>query len=76
MNEAVVKEVNKLVEKGLKALDDFMCLNQKQIDYIVAKCSVAGLDNHGVLAASAIEETKTMQKWVLWFQSYLQHQLL
>ena len=58
MNEAVVKEVNKLVEKGLKALDDFMCLNQKQIDYIVAKCSVAGLDNHGVLAASAIEETK------------------
>ncbi|MGB4626764.1 MAG: bifunctional acetaldehyde-CoA/alcohol dehydrogenase, partial [Erysipelotrichaceae bacterium] len=58
MNETVVKEINSLVEKGLKALDGFMDLNQQQIDYIVAKCSVAGLDNHGILAASAIEETK------------------
>ncbi|HPW53002.1 MAG TPA: aldehyde dehydrogenase family protein, partial [Erysipelotrichaceae bacterium] len=58
MSETVVKEINTLVEKGLKALDDFMHLNQKQIDYIVAKCSVAGLDHHGILAASAIEETK------------------
>ena len=58
MNETALKEVNLLVEKGLKALEDFNHLNQKQIDYIVAKCSVAGLDNHGILAASAIEETK------------------
>ncbi len=58
MSETVIKEIDDLVQKGLKALDEFMDLDQKQIDYIVAKCSVAGLDNHGILAASAIEETK------------------
>ena len=33
-----------------------MC--NRQMDYIVAKCSVAGLDHHGVLAKAAIDETK------------------
>ena len=51
-------EVNELVQKGLVALDEFRKLDQKQVDYIVAKCSVAGLDNHGMLAQVAIEETK------------------
>ena len=50
-------EVNTLVEKGLKALDEFMKLDQEQVDYIVAKASVAALDQHGVLALAAIEET-------------------
>ncbi len=54
----VTKEINTLVENGLKALDEFLNLNQEQVDYIVAKCSVAGLDNHGKLAAAAVEETK------------------
>ncbi len=52
------QEVNQLVEKGLKALDDFLKLDQDQVDYIVAKCSVAALDKHGELAKLAIEETQ------------------
>lgn len=52
------EEVNQLVENGLQALDDFLKLDQDQVDYIVAKCSVAALDKHGELAKLAIEETK------------------
>lgn len=50
-------EVNELVEKGLQALEEFRQLNQEQVDYIVAKASVAALDQHGVLAMHAFEET-------------------
>ncbi|MGQ0287462.1 bifunctional acetaldehyde-CoA/alcohol dehydrogenase [Pasteurellaceae bacterium 22721_9_1] len=50
-------EVNALVEKGLVALEEFRQLNQEQVDYIVAKASVAALDKHGVLAMHAYEET-------------------
>ncbi|TCJ95908.1 acetaldehyde dehydrogenase /alcohol dehydrogenase AdhE [Volucribacter psittacicida] len=50
-------EVNTLVEKGLVALEAFRQLNQEQVDYIVAKASVAALDQHGVLAMHAYEET-------------------
>ncbi len=52
-----VAEVNSLVEKGLAALDAFRQLNQEQIDYAVAKASIAALDKHGVLAMHAVEET-------------------
>src|SRR5574344_1346571 len=51
-------EVNLLVKKAGKALDEFLALNQEQVDYIVAKCSVAGLDHHGDLAKKAVDETK------------------
>lgn len=50
-------EVNALVENGLVALEAFRQLDQKQVDYIVAKASVAALDQHGVLAMHAYEET-------------------
>lgn len=50
-------EVNALVEKGLVALEQFRQLNQEQVDYIVAKASVAALDQHGALALHAVEET-------------------
>lgn len=50
-------EVNTLVEKGLVALEAFRKLDQEQINYIVAKASVAALDQHGVLAMHAYEET-------------------
>ncbi len=56
--EAAQKEVDELVKKGLKALDEFASFDQEKIDYIVAKMSVAGLDHHGSLARMAIEETK------------------
>ena len=61
MEEKIInaqEEVNSLVEKALKALDEFQGLNQEQIDYIVAKASVASLDKHGDLARIAVEETK------------------
>ncbi len=58
MSEKTVKEtIDELVKKGQTALDQFMELDQEQVDYIVAKCSVAGLDNHGVLAKAAYDET-------------------
>ena len=55
--DAANKEVDELVKKGLKALDEFASYDQEKIDYIVAKMSVAGLDHHGSLARLAIEET-------------------
>ena len=58
LNQEAINEVNTLVEKAMEALKEFETFTQEQIDYIVAKCSVAGLDNHGTLAALAIEETK------------------
>ncbi len=57
-NLDAIKEVNDLVDKAQVALDDFLLLDQEKVDYIVAKCSVAGLDNHGSLAKVAIDETK------------------
>ena len=50
--------VNDLVVKGQKALEEFLKLDQEQVDLIVAKCSCAALDKHGILARAAIEETK------------------
>ncbi|MEG1739312.1 MAG: bifunctional acetaldehyde-CoA/alcohol dehydrogenase [Bacilli bacterium] len=56
-NEETVKTINTLVENGLNALEEYSELNQEQIDFIVAKCSVAALDKHGVLAKAAVDET-------------------
>ena len=53
----VTKEVNELVANAMQAWRDFGDFDQEKIDYIVAKCSVAGLDNHGILAKAAIDET-------------------
>lgn len=53
-----VQEVNEKVAKAVKALEQYASYDQEKIDYIVAKCSVAGLDHHGDLAKIAIEETK------------------
>lgn len=50
-------EVNALVANAMKALKEYENYDQDKIDYIVAKCSVAALDKHGVLAKAAIEET-------------------
>ena len=61
MEEKIInhkEEINELVTKALKCLDDYETYTQEQIDYIVAKASVAALDAHGSLAKIAIEETK------------------
>ena len=60
MEEKIItpqEEVNSLVEKALKCLDEYASFTQEKIVYIVAKASVAALDQHGNLARLAIEET-------------------
>ncbi|WP_282919766.1 bifunctional acetaldehyde-CoA/alcohol dehydrogenase [Ignavigranum ruoffiae] len=52
-----LSEVDLLVAKAQVALDQFVELNQEQIDHIVAKASVAALDQHDVLARHAVEDT-------------------
>ncbi|UPQ86093.1 bifunctional acetaldehyde-CoA/alcohol dehydrogenase [Ignavigranum ruoffiae] len=52
-----LSEVDLLVAKAQVALDEFVELNQEQIDHIVAKASVAALDQHDVLARHAVEDT-------------------
>ena len=50
--------VNALVEKAEKALEQYMELDQEQVDKIVYAMAVAGLDKHRDLARLAHEETK------------------
>ena len=55
--KTIDNEINELVAKGQQALAEYKELDQEAIDYIVAKASVAALDQHGVLAKMAVEET-------------------
>lgn len=55
--EVRVKEVDDKVALALKALNDYASFDQEKIDFIVAKCTVAALDQHGTLAKMAIYET-------------------
>ena len=52
------EEVNLLVEKAQVAYDEFLKLNQEQVNEIIKQMSIAGLANHMKLAKMAIEETK------------------
>ena len=56
-NEEIDAKVDQLVAKAQVALSKFENFTQEQVDYIVAKCSVAGLDAHGTLAEAAVNET-------------------
>ncbi len=49
--------IDELVLKGKKALDEYMKLDQEQVDKIVHSMVLAGLDNHMNLARLAIDET-------------------
>ena len=58
MAEINVNEmIDGYVAKAQKALDEFMALNQEQIDTIVKAMTLAGLDKHMELAKMAVEET-------------------
>ena len=50
-------EVDALVVKARKALEEFEKLDQETVDRIVAKASVAALNKHLVLAKMAVDET-------------------
>ncbi|MFQ9872634.1 MAG: bifunctional acetaldehyde-CoA/alcohol dehydrogenase [Oscillospiraceae bacterium] len=49
--------IDDLVKKGQKALEEFMQLDQEQVDNIVHAMALAALDNHMPLAKMAVEET-------------------
>ena len=59
--ETAVPETNamidELVAKAQKALEQFLALDQEQIDHIVHEMALAGLDKHQELARMAVEET-------------------
>ena len=54
---AAQAEVDELVKKAQVALKEFEKLDQKQVDHIVAKASVAALNKHLQLAKMAVDET-------------------
>ena len=56
-NVNVETMINDLVNNATRALSEFERLTQEQVDYIVAKCSISAIDQHGSLALAAIEET-------------------
>ncbi|MDT8859759.1 bifunctional acetaldehyde-CoA/alcohol dehydrogenase [Alkalihalobacillus sp. MEB130] len=54
----VLKTVDQLVGNGQKALKEFLSFDQEQIDEIVKKMALAGLEHHMELAKLAVNETK------------------
>src|SRR5690348_922657 len=56
--QSVTEMIDKLVDNGLKALDEFRKnFDQDMIDEIVKQMALAGLDQHMPLAKLAVEET-------------------
>lgn len=49
--------ITKLVENGKRALEEYMEMNQEQIDKIVHAMAIAGINDHMRLAKLAVEET-------------------
>lgn len=49
--------IDALVEKGQKALSEYLTMDQETIDSIVHEMALAGLDKHQELARMAVEET-------------------
>ena len=55
--QRVIQMIDNLVERAQKASKEYMKLNQEQVDEIVKKMSMAGLENHMKIAKMAVEET-------------------
>lgn len=54
---SITEAIDRLVGKGVTALNKFLEFDQEEVDFIVAKASVAALDQHGTLAKFAVDET-------------------
>lgn len=54
----IKKMIDDLVEKAKKASEEYMKLNQEQVNNIIKAMSMAGLEHHMELAKMAVEETK------------------
>jgi acetaldehyde dehydrogenase/alcohol dehydrogenase len=50
-------EVNELVARARQAQQEYLKLDQAQVDHIVQQMALAGIDRHMVLAKLAVEET-------------------
>lgn len=58
MTEQEIEQmINNLIERAKIASEEYRKLNQEQVDKIIKKMSMAGLDNHMKLAKMAVEET-------------------
>lgn len=55
--EKIQKMIDNLIEKAKKASEEYLKLNQEQVDNIVKAMSMAGLEHHMELAKMAVEET-------------------
>ena len=55
--ERIKKQIDDLMERAKKASQEYLKLSQEQVDEIVKKMSMAGLENHMRLAKMAVEET-------------------
>lgn len=55
--QKVIDMIDNLVERAKKASKEYMKLDQEQINAIIKKMSMAGLENHMKLAKMAVEET-------------------
>jgi acetaldehyde dehydrogenase / alcohol dehydrogenase len=58
VKQNVTETIDRLVENGLQALEEFRSFTQESIDNIVKEMALAGLDQHMPLAKLAVEETK------------------
>lgn len=57
-NPRIQEAIDNLVQLSLKAREEFLDLNQEQVDEIIRAMTLAGLDHHMELAKMAVEETK------------------
>jgi acetaldehyde dehydrogenase/alcohol dehydrogenase len=59
MNERISaqEEVNQLVARAKEAQQQFLKLDQDQVDHVIQQMALAGIDRHMVLAKLAVEET-------------------
>ena len=53
----VRESIDNLVERAKKASEEYLKLNQEQVNEIVKNMSMAGLEHHMELAKLAVEET-------------------
>ena len=56
--QKIKQEIDELVRRARIASEEYLKLNQEQVDEITKKMSMAGLENHMKLAKMAVEETK------------------
>ena len=53
----IEEQINSLVERAKKASQEYLKLDQQQVDHIIKHMAMAGLEHHMELAKMAVEET-------------------